>query len=527
MGPTFFIDQTHQPEEPQHDMTQETTRNSQSKIVQTPTTETLNPSFPETKQSMKPTTSKKSKRKLKNHQIPKENTTSLPESKPLDSQSADTKESSPPYVKLKVGKATGNTPPKTSGVSQRLPKHPPITKEEDTGKISTPNPTCTQSPASTDPTSNSQPAETDPTENSKTQYDTLLCYAKENRQIALELKKFLETKYSLKVCIDLESFIPGKPTTDNISDSINSSGSVIFLLSPEFLKKLWAPWELKNAVYDFNASQKNGKQKKIIPVLLKECQVPDELKIYEPIKMEASGSQKHCWKKIAAAILDRPYSDEDSEHDDSGDDDNDDDGDHGDDDDGDDDNDANNEGTVDDEDDDDADNSDTGSSVDEAEDDNDSSDDDEIDSADDDVDKDGGEDSDDDGVDIGGDGGSDVVDSNHDNSGQDDVSDDVDYNGQGDNNAGGEGDNNAGGEGDNNAGGKGDNNAGGKGDNNAGGKGDNNAGGKGDNNAGVDGSNIEADGNGGNYGADGDRGNDKVIDNSDKRNDPRGEIESL
>jgi hypothetical protein len=176
--------------------------------------------------------------------------------------------------------------------------------EDFQNEIPSSNSTETQPPATTNAT------EPDLPENSKTKYDTLVCYAKKNREVALELKQFLESEFGLQVCIDLEHFIPGKPTTDNISESINSSGSVIFLLSPEFLKKPWAPWELKHAVYDFIESQKDGTHKKIIPVLLEKCQVPEELKIYTAIEMEGSASRRDCWKKLAAAISGTSCSDD-------------------------------------------------------------------------------------------------------------------------------------------------------------------------------------------------------------------------
>ena len=222
---------------------------------------------------------------------------------PLVSQ--HTTDPNPPYVKCVV-KTTRDTKPKNQDVSQNVPRSPPVTRnnEDSQKEIPSSNSTETQPPATTNAT------EPDLPENSKTKYDTLVCYAKKNREVALELKQFLESERGLQVCIDLEHFIPGKPTTDNISESINSSGSVIFLLSPEFLKKPWAPWELKHAVYDFIESQKDGTHKKIIPVLLEKCQVPDELKIYTTIEMEGSASRRDCWKKLAAAISGTSCSDD-------------------------------------------------------------------------------------------------------------------------------------------------------------------------------------------------------------------------
>ena len=258
-------------------VTQETTASAKSETLGTPTRETITPtgkpSVSEVKQSSTLTTPKKSNKKSKvnSHQVPKENTTSPPGSKANSKIKAGpkkkTKEVTTPYVKL-IRDNTPSTAPKESSVSKR-------------GVV----------------------------ENSETQfskYDTLVCYAKENQETALELKQFLETECGLQVCIDLENFMPGKATTDNIIESINASRSVIFLLSHEFLNKFWAQWELKHTAYSFNASQNSGNGKKIIPLLLEECEIPNELKIYTAIKMEASGSKKDCWQKVTAAIIAEP-----------------------------------------------------------------------------------------------------------------------------------------------------------------------------------------------------------------------------
>ena len=286
-------------------MTPETT--SRPQVLKTPTTETSGFFTASTK----PTGSKKSgkKVKLKRNQTPKENTTSPPESKaypkvktePLVSESEHTrKDMDPSYLKLHaVAQNPTNTPSKKLGKPQENNKSlSKAMKKEDQGKkLSTTTPS-TPNPAKTEPSLTEQ-------------YHALVCYGEKNREIASELKTFLESECNLQVCIDFANFIPGKATADNITESITLSGSVIFLLSPEFLEKLWAPWELKSAIYDFITSQKSKKPKKIIPVLLEECKVPDELKMYTPIKMEEFDSKENCWKKLAAAVSPGNYSDDD------------------------------------------------------------------------------------------------------------------------------------------------------------------------------------------------------------------------
>ena len=303
-------------------MTPETT--STSNALKTPTTETSGPFAA----SLKLTSSKKSgkKPKVKNRQIPKENTTSPSESKTSPKVKTDSSVSqpahkkgatNPSYVKLHgVAQNPTNTPSKKSSAPQKHTRSAPktSTKEDPAKKISS----CpsTANPEIADPSSNYN------TDNLTKQYHTLVCYAEKNKKIASELKIFLETEYNLQVCIDFANFIPGKATADNITESITSSESVIFLLSPEFLEKHWAPWELKTAVYDFNASQKSENPKKIIPVLLEECKVPDELKIYTPIKMKDFVSKEDCWRKLATAVsVDTCYSnDSDNGKDENGDD---------------------------------------------------------------------------------------------------------------------------------------------------------------------------------------------------------------
>ncbi|XP_046850121.1 uncharacterized protein LOC124443679 isoform X2 [Xenia sp. Carnegie-2017] len=227
-----------------------TNSDPQSKSLKTPTTETSKQSF---KTSSVP---KKSTKKM----LPKENTTSPP--KPKTDAKVQNEE---PFVKLVRNTEDKNIPKEKSDEES----HNTTMGNSDTDSIS--------------------------------KYDTFICYAKKNSDVAVELKTFLENEY-LKVCIDFENFIPGATVLDNICESINSSGSTIFLLSPAFHTKKWAKFELEKAILDYNKSRELGKLKKIIPVLLEECEVPSELEMFTEIDMKRFDSRQKGWQKLAEAI---------------------------------------------------------------------------------------------------------------------------------------------------------------------------------------------------------------------------------
>lgn len=138
------------------------------------------------------------------------------------------------------------------------------------------------------------------TENCDYKYDIYICYCSEDRDTAQELRDVMKKEYHLNVCIDFIDFMPGAAISDNICNSIRNSKAIVFLLSPEFLDKKWARWELQHALHDSLIYH----QKKMFPVLLKKCSIPKELELCHAIDLQGANKTVRAegWKRLAAAV---------------------------------------------------------------------------------------------------------------------------------------------------------------------------------------------------------------------------------
>ena len=139
----------------------------------------------------------------------------------------------------------------------------------------------------------SQPIE----ETDYSEFDILVCYAPKDKEVAFEMKRHME-EHNLRVCIDVEHFIVGEAFSDNICNFIRCSKTVVFLLTSDFLDKKWSHWEMQHALLDFLEKESSPKKKKIIPILLKQCRVPDALRPYTPLDFQTSRD----WKRLASAV---------------------------------------------------------------------------------------------------------------------------------------------------------------------------------------------------------------------------------
>lgn len=137
------------------------------------------------------------------------------------------------------------------------------------------------------------------------EFDIFVCYSPKDRDVAFKMRKIMKKDFNLLVCIDEVDFIPGNAISDNICDCIRRSKAIVFLLTPHFLEKKWGVWEMQHALLDFLEYKGSPKSKKIVPVLVKECEVPDELRPYSPINFQESceTSETESWKRLAAAVV--------------------------------------------------------------------------------------------------------------------------------------------------------------------------------------------------------------------------------
>ncbi|XP_078601101.1 tetratricopeptide repeat protein 22-like [Branchiostoma floridae x Branchiostoma japonicum] len=106
-------------------------------------------------------------------------------------------------------------------------------------------------------------------------YDFFVIHsAKDAEWVNYTLLAKLEGEEGFKGCIADRDFQLGKYVSDNITEAIKQSAKVLIILTPNLVKSRWCEYEMKTA---FHVSVEKG-TKSVIPVLLMDCEVPDDLK---------------------------------------------------------------------------------------------------------------------------------------------------------------------------------------------------------------------------------------------------------
>ncbi|XP_019626110.1 PREDICTED: tetratricopeptide repeat protein 22-like [Branchiostoma belcheri] len=106
-------------------------------------------------------------------------------------------------------------------------------------------------------------------------YDFFVIHsAKDEEWVNYTLLANLEGEHRLKGCIADRDFELGKYVVDNITAAIEESAKVLVILTPDMVQSKWCKHEMKNALH---AKVEEGSET-VIPVLLKDCEVPDEIK---------------------------------------------------------------------------------------------------------------------------------------------------------------------------------------------------------------------------------------------------------
>lgn len=110
-------------------------------------------------------------------------------------------------------------------------------------------------------------------------YDVSISHNPVDRQwVDNELLVLLE-KAGLKVCpLDLE---PGRPEVINREDAIENSRCILLVITPEWLRDDWNEYESNLII----TSDPAGRKRKLIPLLLRPCELPWRLEQFTRIDL--------------------------------------------------------------------------------------------------------------------------------------------------------------------------------------------------------------------------------------------------
>ncbi|XP_035682949.1 tetratricopeptide repeat protein 22-like [Branchiostoma floridae] len=106
-------------------------------------------------------------------------------------------------------------------------------------------------------------------------YDFFVIHsAKDAEWVNYTLLSKLEGEHYLKGCIADRDFQLGKYVLDNITAAIKKSAKVLIIITPDLVQSKWCKHEMKEALH---AKVEEGTES-VIPILLMDCEVPNELK---------------------------------------------------------------------------------------------------------------------------------------------------------------------------------------------------------------------------------------------------------
>ncbi|XP_077869560.1 uncharacterized protein LOC144361296 [Saccoglossus kowalevskii] len=100
---------------------------------------------------------------------------------------------------------------------------------------------------------------------------TFFSYSSKDREWVEETVEKLEREHGITCMFDDRDFIPGKPILENILTCTKKCEKIVLVLSPNFLDSGWCGYEAQIAITEHLTKER----KIVIPVLLKECIIPD------------------------------------------------------------------------------------------------------------------------------------------------------------------------------------------------------------------------------------------------------------
>ena len=138
------------------------------------------------------------------------------------------------------------------------------------------------------------------------EYDLFLCYNKVNKDWVRDLATSIESEKhndrKLKVFFDEWDIKPGSNIVTELDKALSKSRFVGVVLSPEMLQAEWPTMEWTIAVHE----DPSGRQGKVIPIWLGNCDIPAPLKIRNVLDCRNSRESKKSYSKLVSVIKNKP-----------------------------------------------------------------------------------------------------------------------------------------------------------------------------------------------------------------------------
>ncbi len=136
----------------------------------------------------------------------------------------------------------------------------------------------------------------------QSRYDAFISYSsKDGDWVRGTLLPRLE-KEGLRICIDFRDFEIGEPSLVNMEKGVGESRKTILVLTPNWVASQWT--EFESLLIQTNDPV--GRGRRILPVLLQACSLPDRLRIFTYLDMTDKSNFDFQIKRLVAAIRSTP-----------------------------------------------------------------------------------------------------------------------------------------------------------------------------------------------------------------------------
>jgi hypothetical protein len=130
------------------------------------------------------------------------------------------------------------------------------------------------------------------------QYDALISYCREDSAwIDDALLSWLEGK-GVRVCVESRDFEPGRPRLVNMENAVERSYKTLIVLTPAWIENGWNEFESLLIQSDDPA----GRQARMIPLLLKPCELPKRIAMLTPTDLMQSAEVDSQLQRLIEAI---------------------------------------------------------------------------------------------------------------------------------------------------------------------------------------------------------------------------------
>lgn len=130
------------------------------------------------------------------------------------------------------------------------------------------------------------------------QYDVFISYSHHDRDWVRGYLMPAFKRAGIRVCIDYETFEPGAPSISEMERAVLQSHKTILVITPEYLKSGWTEYEnILSQTIDPAA-----RQRRLIPVLLKQCNLPLRIRMLTYIDLTDFGECEANIERLIQSI---------------------------------------------------------------------------------------------------------------------------------------------------------------------------------------------------------------------------------